>query len=1549
MPIRFRCQCGKTIKVGEQYAGRRAMCPNCGAELVVPDVSATPKAPASELQLESERLGPGGKTGATPGDSAPAAAPSAPASEKVCPNCGAAASPNSVICVECNANLMPEQSPAKKTSGIANVFQSLREHKAFPLIAAVAVVVVVLIATAVMLQVRKSKKPAPVPVVQVAPPSQPAPKVQEKPKPPPEPEFNWPGFSDPAIVARDRILKIGRALAAYMDKNHPPATLAEAGVAEADSAGYKYVGSEIAALPRFRALVYEAKTPASNAPYVFFSDGSARPVPNAQSVLLKKTEFGWATDTDAALLAKTAPVIRVANVRFPTLEVALDDKPAVAVPRGGMRAIPAAAGTHQITFAAGGQKEGFQVDLKPGIVYMFVHPRQADLAWIPMREYRAALSGLHSTFTVGKTVDEKKGVVVQSLKGSTESVIFTGDGMSALASDLRSLAARIIREKDNLRIEGPAPDKPILVNKIGRLEAGVVVFPSKGDITVTVTYSKTALGALRREDLPNTDPAAVSLPEAEQGKPPALKPRTTPREARKRTPTTPGTMPAFLPPSPPPQLTFPSATFTLLPDCEALAATLSSSAPDDAVQLLLQRAQMEPQPAEAASARETPSSGVERVPRRQEIREEALRSAAAVRARVQRPQEIREAAPGKMVETGERPLRAQEIPTPLIYAALAFYGHPSAFDVLKQYENTPVESPAYPPLLLALARSGGMSALAYLQTAAAKAPASAVIALCTIDDDAARKALAKILAAWTPDEVAEAVDEWPVVAGPACRIAFVETLASANPALLDDPTALNALMKLEPFALERALAARLAAEPNGPTPPAQPPPTPLHRPAPTLTKAPVLRSAAPLSWIALAHFKNSAAVTRFVQLLKVDNDPAIRLRAAAALGEVRDPAVVPLLTTLLKDKEAAMRRAAARGLAQMPDAAVVGALDAAMDKDLLVSAIVEQAPAIAAKAGTEATAALLAKMLTLAVREKAPAGQASAGQELLAAARQRPPAAIRQELLAAAGQRAPAVAASSTAEPDAATPIMIIEALNHLGLYSPVVKTALEAAREASDPAVRATAYQAREQAISGESAADRSASAIAAAGLALKDKQGIVQIAGIGLLSAAEPKEAFSLLLPALKDKNLDADVRAAALSALPEIADDRVAAAIKDALNDPNPDVVRAAAFAAARRPAFGAAGALANLLANKQPEVRAAAVRALGKLKEDATALNSLLSAVQDKDSSVAAAAIGALGESDAPEAIKAALDALAALGKEALPEELRRQILTHLATRCADSKPYGEWAKTGAPLKEPDLAFLASLAPSTPAARPGLIIIANRYLDDPRPDARNRAAAILGNYTDADDVRATLLKALEQDATGIAQPVADDVLRRVRDDSMIGRLLAYYKALARASPRPAMPAGTAPISSPRPAIAPATAASRFPGLTRATADESVLLRAAIIEALGSIGSDHAGTALKTIADLERNNDDMAPRLIAAFESSKASSSVRDLCEYYVVNPGRYTLKAIEALTRMVSLNPAGAANTFVTNTLQGLERNAMTPPDIAAAAMDALNEINSAGGA
>ena len=388
-------------------------------------------------------------------------------------------------------------------------------------------------------------------------------------------------------------------------------------------------------------------------------------------------------------------------------------------------------------------------------------------------------------------------------------------------------------------------------------------------------------------------------------------------------------------------------------------------------------------------------------------------------------------------------------------------------------------------------------------------------------------------------------------------------------------------------------------------------------------------------------------------------------------------------------------------------------------------------------------------------------------------------------------------------------------------------------------------------------------------------------------------------------------------------------------------------------------GAAGALANLLAHPQPEVRAAAARALGKLK-DATALNSLLSALQDKDPSVASAAIGALGDFDAPEAVQAMLDALS---KTSLAPELRQQILTRLANHCADSSSgYGSWAATGPALKDSDLDILVSMAPTAAGdARAGLIALATRYLADSHPETRKRAASILANYADDEAVRSLLLKALEQDASGVAPAVAE-VLRRIRDNSMIDvPLLAYYKDLCEATgsggggttapaiTRQLMPIGTgpnAPPISPVPVTPPAPTGPRYPGLAKAASAENLLLRAAIIEAVSNIGGDHAGKALRTIAELEqkKNSEDMTPKLIAAFETVKASTSARDLCDYYVLNPGRYRLDAISALARV-----AAPDFTHATDTLKRLAENATTPSDVAAAAVDALDEIQNAGGA
>ena len=36
MPITFNCPCGKTLRVPDQFAGRRATCPGCSAVVNIP-------------------------------------------------------------------------------------------------------------------------------------------------------------------------------------------------------------------------------------------------------------------------------------------------------------------------------------------------------------------------------------------------------------------------------------------------------------------------------------------------------------------------------------------------------------------------------------------------------------------------------------------------------------------------------------------------------------------------------------------------------------------------------------------------------------------------------------------------------------------------------------------------------------------------------------------------------------------------------------------------------------------------------------------------------------------------------------------------------------------------------------------------------------------------------------------------------------------------------------------------------------------------------------------------------------------------------------------------------------------------------------------------------------------------------------------------------------------------------------------------------------------------------------------------------------------------
>lgn len=48
MPISFECACGRAFSVGDEYAGKRAKCPRCGAPITVPSPAPEPDALSDE-------------------------------------------------------------------------------------------------------------------------------------------------------------------------------------------------------------------------------------------------------------------------------------------------------------------------------------------------------------------------------------------------------------------------------------------------------------------------------------------------------------------------------------------------------------------------------------------------------------------------------------------------------------------------------------------------------------------------------------------------------------------------------------------------------------------------------------------------------------------------------------------------------------------------------------------------------------------------------------------------------------------------------------------------------------------------------------------------------------------------------------------------------------------------------------------------------------------------------------------------------------------------------------------------------------------------------------------------------------------------------------------------------------------------------------------------------------------------------------------------------------------------------------------------------------
>ncbi len=109
MPIRATCQCGYTLAVPDEMAGKRGKCPKCKEILQIPPSGAGTAKPATS------GVAKGGGTQGGGGGPVPTPAPTGMASlfdevglvqktGRSCPSCDAPVPPNTVLCVNCGFN-----------------------------------------------------------------------------------------------------------------------------------------------------------------------------------------------------------------------------------------------------------------------------------------------------------------------------------------------------------------------------------------------------------------------------------------------------------------------------------------------------------------------------------------------------------------------------------------------------------------------------------------------------------------------------------------------------------------------------------------------------------------------------------------------------------------------------------------------------------------------------------------------------------------------------------------------------------------------------------------------------------------------------------------------------------------------------------------------------------------------------------------------------------------------------------------------------------------------------------------------------------------------------------------------------------------------------------------------------------------------------------------------------------------------------------------------------------------------------------------------------
>jgi HEAT repeat protein len=1544
----------------------------------------------------------------------PVAAPAPATTGNACPKCGAALPSQSIMCVECGTRLdgaapaaegpkakskKKKKKKDKEKKGRQSSF--LGQHAAFIAFVLIGIAVTAGIVFGIVkfmgkrgiragppnraqlekaaaerkkeLEVKAREEAAKAPPPSAAPSStaaasaQPAPSSSTPPATTPvpaprlvvAPKTSWDGFASASLKARDKTQEAGNALLAFLKaNNHFPAELREVtGILEDEL--YEYVGPDVAKMNRFRPLLWERNPSAGEGKhYVFFSDGAVRPVTRGALVdsLPVQTDYGFISPTEQRFLGRIRPEIRIVNQRFAAIDIAVDGTASGRVGKGGTRSIPVEPGAHQITLSAGEHSATLDAESKEGLVLAYGLPLYEDLPYLPFRDFKNAMTRPQDAYQM-----ERRGNYVAALQGQDVRVEFPAvSGRQAISIDARSLTGRVIIP--GMTIEGIG-EQPIGINRIGRLEAGKIIFPD-GRV---VSHQRTDLGPVAIETSPNLDVASGYVFFANQGN----------LEA--------GREPELMGNKP---LEFVDLTYQPTPNLDVIQGPLQSRGASNIPLLveMLNRANTAAAPQNIAPPTIANGTG-----------------AASSRRSRQEPAPDPQTAAQPPTFLTYQPRTSSSIATGRVFAALALYANPSSLrQIASVYQQAKASDTGYAEMLLALARTGGGSVLAQLKSAGAKAPIPVAVTLTTIEDPSAKKALSDVMSGLNAGQIHEAALVWPDFIGIPGRRLFVDTAVAMKPGIVEDYAAINGLMRIEPQALQRHLAPLVhnipaAAPPPPPPPPApaapaQPPQLPqgdqqsrragaaaarrakraadealMRRiigaddeeeeaveqeaeqaeaatptgPAAVSANMATVADEAPPAWRILAHYHHTDGIADLLGLL-THNDISVKRKALAALAEASDPSIVPFIVPLLSDKEASIRSAAACSLAMIGNEAAVQALESNMTQAVLFAGIIKAIPRMEKRAGREATSNLMAVMLQAAMKAPATPQPAAANAVYASEVRWDAPANAR----------------------------MILNAMLEISPLSDRARAAVENASRSGDPELQQAASMLaamsmpRQQQKGNAVRGIRKLAGIVTFGRGEKRKvpSGDTEAIEKALKDASPDARAMAVTrlatisvedaLPHLKGASSDSapKVRATALRVLANLPDtypdgtEMIIAGLKDS----DASVVAAAAYAASHKPdpamerliitamnkpsdaavrvtvlpdlaaaagalrAESATSALILMLADQNRVVKQAAARALGRIGDPNSVL-ALVSTLQDaQDPMVAGAVVEALSHFDTQPAMEATLGAL---GVGNLPMDTRMELLKRMVAEADSPGIWGEWVRAGPPLGAADLQLLSQMAQDADRrTETGLLIIADRYLNESAdPQVRSLASMMVVPFHTRPEVRNGLLSALMQNAAGIA-PAAAEMIKRNRNPDLLEPLNTLYRNVLGAMQTP----------------------DRFPGLAKASPDELAILRTSIIEGAANVGGDEAARMLRRVYSVDTDIA-MIPRILSALERTGSPLSVRYIGEI-VERPNPYTNDAIRALVRVSRLDTEMTAQT-----LTRIVQRSTTPPDIAAVAADALDEM------